>query len=258
MTSGSRPPAPRDDAGSAPPLPCLPLALTSGGSGACARPALSREAAETLRADADGGAGRLGERARMEKRGRGGKLPANQPAQQPPSTPRKERRPSMFEKEAYAQILRERLRESFHDVQYVEPPFDDSIADLGKEWKSALAKLKFANSYRMEPLKKFQAHSVETKVQQILKESLEDVKYDDKVFSHLSLELADRILLAVKEFGYHRYKFIIKVLFIQKTGQAINIASRWIWDVAWDSWVAAKHETEAYVALALVFALYCE
>ncbi|XP_070317640.1 dynein light chain Tctex-type protein 2 isoform X2 [Odocoileus virginianus] len=241
----------------------------------------------------------------MEKRGRGAKAPSVSAPQQPPVTPRKERRPSMFEKEAYAQILRERLRESIHDVQYVEPPFDDSIADLGKEWKSALAKLKFANSYRMEPLKKFQAHSVETKVQQILKESLQDVKYDDKVFSHLSLELADRILSSVKEFGYHRYKFIIKVLFIQKTGQAINtilssrggmvslhgaprsipevkaedflrplleaaqchiillranpkIASRWIWDVAWDSWVSAKHETETFVALVLVFALYCE
>lgn len=69
----------------------------------------------------------------------------------------------------YAQILKERLRESIHDVQYVEPPFDDAIADIGKEWKSTLAKLKFANSYRMEPLKKFQAYSVEAKVQQILK-----------------------------------------------------------------------------------------
>ncbi|XP_059971228.1 dynein light chain Tctex-type protein 2 isoform X1 [Mesoplodon densirostris] len=194
----------------------------------------------------------------MEKWGQAGKPSSAVAPQQPPVTPRKERRPSMFEKEAYAQILRERLRESVHDVQYVEPPFDDSIADTGKEWKCALAKLKFANSYRMEPLKKFQAYSVETKIQQILKENLKDVKYDDKVFSHLSLELADRILLAVKEFGFHRYKFIIKVLFIQKTGQAINIASRWIWDVAWDSWVAAKHETETYVALALVFALYCE
>ncbi|XP_040484012.1 dynein light chain Tctex-type protein 2 isoform X1 [Ursus maritimus] len=143
----------------------------------------------------------------MEKRGRGGKSsPSPAPQLQPtPPQPRKERRPSMFEREAYARILKERLRESVHDVQYVEPPFDDSIADLGKEWKSALAKLKFANSYRMQPLKKFQAHSVETKVQQILK-----------------------------------------------------IASRWIWDVAWDSWVAVKHETETYVALALVFALYCE
>jgi hypothetical protein len=37
-----------------------------------------------------------------------------------------------------------------------------------------------------------------------------------------------------------------------------QIASRWIWDVAWDSWVEAKHETESYVALVLVFALYCE
>ncbi|KAM4865793.1 dynein light chain Tctex-type protein 2 [Thomomys bottae] len=195
----------------------------------------------------------------MDKRPRGTKPAVSQAAQQPsPTAPRRDRRPSMFEKESYAQILRERLRDSVHDVQYVEPPFDDSIADIGKEWKSALAKLKFSNSYRMEPMKKFQAHSVEIKIQQILTETLKDVKYDDKAFSHLSLELADQILLAVKEFGFHRYKFIIKVLFIQKTGQAINIASRWIWDVAWDSWVQAKHETETYVALALVFALYCE
>ncbi|XP_076977023.1 dynein light chain Tctex-type protein 2 isoform X1 [Tamandua tetradactyla] len=200
----------------------------------------------------------------MDKRGRVVKPPSTQnppnlqSPQAPPAGAKKERRPSMFEKESYAQILRERLRDSIHDVQYVEPPFDDSIADIGKEWKSALAKLKFANSYRMEPLRKFQAHTVEIKVQQILKENLKEVKYDEKVFSHLSLELADRILVAVKEFGFHRYKFIIKILFIQKAGQAINVASRWIWDVAWDSWVAAKHETETYVALALVFALYCE
>nr|XP_036876731.1 tctex1 domain-containing protein 3 isoform X2 [Manis javanica] len=138
----------------------------------------------------------------MEKRGRGGKVAAG-PAELPP--PRKERRPSMFDKEAYAQVLRERLRESFHGVQYVEPPFHDSISDRGKAWKRTLARVKFASLYRMEPLKKFQAHSVETKVQQIL-----------------------------------------------------SIASRCVWDVAWDSWVAAKHETETYLALALVFALYCE
>ncbi|XP_036982082.2 dynein light chain Tctex-type protein 2 [Artibeus jamaicensis] len=194
----------------------------------------------------------------MEKRGRGGKVPSNQLALQSATTPRKDRRLSMFEKESYAQILRERLRESLHEVQYVEPPLEDSTGDLGKEWKSALARLKFANTYRMEPPKKFRAQAVETKVQRILTESLKDVKYDDTVFSHLSLELADSMLLAVKEFGYQRYKFIIKVLFIQKTGQAINVASQWIWDVAWDSWVAVKHETETYMALTLIFALYCE
>lgn len=51
----------------------------------------------------------------------------------------------------------------------MEPPFDDSIADVGKEWKSTLARLRFANTYRMEPPKKFQAYSVEARVQQILK-----------------------------------------------------------------------------------------
>ncbi|XP_008587409.1 PREDICTED: tctex1 domain-containing protein 3 isoform X2 [Galeopterus variegatus] len=67
----------------------------------------------------------------MEKRGRGGRVTPSQTPQQTPATPRRDRRASMFEKEAFAQILRERLRESIHDVQYVEPPFDDSIADIG-------------------------------------------------------------------------------------------------------------------------------
>lgn len=77
------------------------------------------------------------------------------------------------------------MRESFHDVQYVEPPFDDSIADIGKEWKSALAKLKFANSYRMEPLRKFQAHPVETKIQQILK-VIRDQGYSSVIGTYLA------------------------------------------------------------------------
>ncbi|CAK6446444.1 unnamed protein product [Pipistrellus nathusii] len=194
----------------------------------------------------------------MERRGRSMKAPGTLAAQQSPTGFRRERRASMFEKEAYAQILKERLKESSHDVLYVEPPFDDSIAEINKEWKSSMAKFRFANTYRMEPLRKFQAHSVETKVQQILTDTLKEIKYDEKLFSHLSLELSDLILSAVKDFAYQRYKLIIKVLFIQKSGQAINVASRWIWDAAWDTWVAAKHETETYVALALVFGLYCE
>ncbi|XP_036281429.1 dynein light chain Tctex-type protein 2 isoform X1 [Pipistrellus kuhlii] len=194
----------------------------------------------------------------MEKRGRGMKVPGTPAAQQSPTGHRRERRASMFEKEAYTQILKERLKESSHDILYVEPPFDDSIAEINKEWKNSMAKFRFANTYRMEPLRKFQAHSVETKVQQILTDTLKEVKYDDKLFSRLSLELSDLILSAVKDFAYQRYKLIIKVLFIQKSGQAINVASRWIWDAAWDTWVAAKHETETYVALALVFGLYCE
>lgn len=59
----------------------------------------------------------------------------------------------------------------------------------------------------------------------VLKENLKDVKYDDQLFSHLSLDLADLILSAVKDFGYQRYKLIVKTLFIQKTGQAINVST---------------------------------
>ncbi|XP_001381627.1 dynein light chain Tctex-type protein 2 isoform X2 [Monodelphis domestica] len=197
---------------------------------------------------------------------RGTKAPAMPTASSPagpsgPSGPpgKRERRPSMFEKESYAQILRERLRESVHDVLYVEPPFDDAIADIGKDqWKTMTGKVKYANTYRMEPYQKFQAQRVQKKVQQILTDRLHKVKYNEETFSSLSVELADRILAAVKEFPFTRYKYIVKIILIQKTGQSINISSRWIWDVAWDTWLEAKHEAESYVALALVYALYCE
>ena len=38
----------------------------------------------------------------------------------------------------------------------------------------------------------------------------------------------------------------------------IQIASRWVWDVARDTWVQAQHETENYVAVALIVACYYE
>nr|XP_020827660.1 tctex1 domain-containing protein 3 isoform X3 [Phascolarctos cinereus] len=156
--------------------------------------------------------------------GRGVKAPA-MPTQQPGtsgSPAKRERRPSMFEKEAYAQILRERLRQSVHDVLYVEPPFDESIADIGKDQWKTMGKVKYANTYRMEPYRKFEAQSVQRKVQQILTDKLKNVKYSEETFSFLSLELADRVLGAVKEFTFPRYKYIVKIILIQKTGQSIN------------------------------------
>ncbi|XP_072500050.1 dynein light chain Tctex-type protein 2 [Notamacropus eugenii] len=191
---------------------------------------------------------------------RGAKAPAmpTQAAASAASQAKRERRPSMFEKESYAQILRDRLRESVHDVLYVEPPFDESIADIGKDQWKTMGKVKYANTYKMEPPRKFQAQTVQRKVQQILTDKLKNLKYDEGTFSSLSLELADRVLAAVKEFAFSRYKYIIKIILIQKTGQSINICSRWIWDVAWDTWLEAKHEAESYIALALVYALYFE
>nr|XP_020827659.1 tctex1 domain-containing protein 3 isoform X2 [Phascolarctos cinereus] len=182
--------------------------------------------------------------------GRGVKAPA-MPTQQPGtsgSPAKRERRPSMFEKEAYAQILRERLRQSVHDVLYVEPPFDESIADI--EMKICFVSCNFAEATALI--------NIFCQFPGIFQDKLKNVKYSEETFSFLSLELADRVLGAVKEFTFPRYKYIVKIILIQKTGQSINISSRWIWDVVWDTWLEAKHETESYIALAMVYALYCE
>lgn len=83
---------PRDDARTPRPLPEAHFRLARR----------TREAG--TRAESGGGVGAEVKAARsagaMEKLGRGAKAPSMPTPQQPPVTPRKERRPSMFEKEA--------------------------------------------------------------------------------------------------------------------------------------------------------------
>uniref|UniRef100_A0A8D0GFM5 Tctex1 domain-containing protein 3 n=1 Tax=Sphenodon punctatus TaxID=8508 RepID=A0A8D0GFM5_SPHPU len=72
------------------------------------------------------------------------------------------------------------------------------------------------------------------------------------------MSLSEEILAAVKDLGFDRYKYVVQVFIVEKTGQSIQIASRWIWDVARDNWVSALHETEYLLSLALIIACYFE
>ncbi|CAM2111528.1 unnamed protein product [Caretta caretta] len=83
-----------------------------------------------------------------------------------------ERRLSMFEKDSHAQLLKDRMRNSSHEVHGMEPMDGESFAEFGKSeiftLKTSMAKIKYANTYRMEPYRKFQAHLVRNKAQLIL------------------------------------------------------------------------------------------
>ncbi|XP_019382848.1 PREDICTED: tctex1 domain-containing protein 3 [Gavialis gangeticus] len=171
------------------------------------------------------------------------------------------RRTSMFEKENFAQLLKERIRNSSHDVCGTEPVEEESMAEFGKTELFALkamTKLRYANTYRMEPNSKFQAHLVGKKIQQILTNRLQKVNYDGAASNFLCTSISEEIIASVKAMGFDRYKYVVTVLTVEKTGQAINIASRWLWDVARDDWVSAKCEMESFVVLALLVACYFE
>ncbi|XP_075780804.1 dynein light chain Tctex-type protein 2 isoform X2 [Pelodiscus sinensis] len=178
-----------------------------------------------------------------------------------PSGTKTERRLSMFEKDNHAQVVKERMRSSSHEVHGMEPMDNESFAEFGKSeifsLKASMAKIKYANTYKMEPYRKFEANLVRNKAQQILTR-LQETNYNGDTSIFLCSSISEEILTAVKDMGFDRYKYLVTVLIVEKTGQAINISSRWVWDVARDNWVSAKCETESFVSLALIIACYYE
>ncbi|XP_064913767.1 dynein light chain Tctex-type protein 2 [Columba livia] len=119
-------------------------------------------------------------------------------------------------------------------------------------------KIRYANTYQLEPHNKFRDCLVRGKAQAILTNKLGEAKYNGVSSPSLCASISEEILRAVKELDFDRYKYVVSVLIVEKAGQAMKVASRWVWDAQKDNWVSAKCETETFIALALVMACYYE
>ncbi|XP_050805167.1 dynein light chain Tctex-type protein 2 isoform X3 [Gopherus flavomarginatus] len=110
----------------------------------------------------------------------------------------------------YAQIIKERMRSSSHEVHGTEPMDNESFAEFGKSeiftLKTSMAKIRYANTYKMEPYRKFQAHLVRNKAQHILTQRLQETKYNGVTSIFLCNSISEEILTAVKDMGFDRYK----------------------------------------------------
>ncbi|XP_053153542.1 dynein light chain Tctex-type protein 2 isoform X2 [Hemicordylus capensis] len=160
-----------------------------------------------------------------------------------------------------SQVLKERRRTLSHDSQGMDGD-DESVTEFTRTelmaFKPSFARPRYANTYRMEPYRKFQDYVVRKKAEEVLKNKLQDFKYIGFNGAFMCTTLSEDILAAVKDQGFDRYKYIVQIFIVEKTGQSVHIASRWVWDVARDNWVSVQHETENYVALALIVAGYYE
>ncbi|KAM6432643.1 dynein light chain Tctex-type protein 2 [Rhynochetos jubatus] len=139
-----------------------------------------------------------------------------------------------------------------------EEYFSDSVKAKSLAFKANRAKIRYANTYRLESRNQFRDYLVRDKAQEILTNKLQQAKYDGVASPSLCASISEEILKAVKELDFDRYKYVVSVLIVEKAGQAMNVASRWVWDVQKDTWVSAKCETETFIALALVMACYYE
>ena len=128
---------------------------------------------------------------------------------------------------------------------------------------SGLKEIVYENTYITEPSgygegARFQRHKVQAVLKQVLKEKMDNQSYDPVKGAQITKQLADDLREKVKVLGYDRYKLIIQVTLGQKTGQAMRIVSRCLWDTATDNFASEYFENESLYCVCQVYGLYYE
>ncbi|KAM6280448.1 dynein light chain Tctex-type protein 2 isoform 2-T2 [Porphyrio hochstetteri] len=115
----------------------------------------------------------------------------------------KQRR-SVVDKDSTKEKRKQSHYEALGMIPIEEECFSDSVKP--KALKANKVKIRYANTYRLEPHNKLQDHLVRDKAQAILTNRLQQAKYDGVSSPSLCASISEEILKAVKELGFDRYK----------------------------------------------------
>mmetsp|Transcript_12491 Transcript_12491/g.35085 ORF Transcript_12491/g.35085 Transcript_12491/m.35085 type:complete len:135 (-) Transcript_12491:272-676(-) len=121
----------------------------------------------------------------------------------------------------------------------------------------------YENTYITEPEgygadQKLQRSKILKVVKDMIEERMSGQQYDPVKGAQTAKQLADDLRERVKMLGYERYKLIIQVTVGQKTGQAMRLVSRCLWDTNADNAASAYYENETLYCVCQVYGLYYE
>jgi len=121
----------------------------------------------------------------------------------------------------------------------------------------------YENTYITDPAgygarARFRVHEVQAILRSVLRERMEKQQYDPVKAAHISKHIAEDLREKVKALGCERHKLVIQVTLGQKTGQAMRIASRCLWDTSTDGFASEFYENESLYCVCQVFAVYFE
>ena len=120
-------------------------------------------------------------------------------------------------------------------------------------------RLKYENSYQLEPKRKFEASKVKAIMDKVLESQLQkEDKYDPKAECQLVKTLAEIIKGRVKELNYERYKIVCSVTIGQLKEQGMRIGSRCCWDAKRDTYAESSFKNKSLFAVATVWGVYYE
>lgn len=119
-------------------------------------------------------------------------------------------------------------------------------------------KVRYENTYKMEPDKRFHVNEVKEIMEETLSSSLKDTKYEPVKCRALTKSLSHTICERVKLLGFSRFKIVSTVTIGEMKGQDVRVASRFLWDEKHDTWVDAVFTSSELFAVAVVFGIYQE
>tara|TARA_B100000780_G_C20797980_1_gene316911 strand:- start:215 stop:538 length:324 start_codon:yes stop_codon:yes gene_type:complete len=90
----------------------------------------------------------------------------------------------------------------------------------------------------------------------VLKERLVDVVWDEDECKDLSLNISDEIREKVKAQDYSRYKIIVQCTIGENKQQGVLITSRCLWEPNTDNYAAASFKNDQVWANVMVFCCY--
>jgi len=116
-------------------------------------------------------------------------------------------------------------------------------------------------TYRMEPeeSERFYPSRAQAIAEKICAEELNGQTYDEEDAKIWSLNISDKVRLAVStSITNSRYKIVVQTILGQLKDQGIRVASRCLWDPTTDNYASASFANQTMFANVLVFALYTD
>ncbi|XP_070538345.1 dynein light chain Tctex-type 5-B-like [Ptychodera flava] len=118
--------------------------------------------------------------------------------------------------------------------------------------------LRYDNTYKMEPDKKFPQPAVKKVINEVLQAMLESEKYEPTKCLGLTKQLADLIKDRVKELNIQRFKIVCHVYLGSVDNGSLACVSQCVWNDKFDTSAEGVYKNDSLFGIGVVYGLYSE
>ncbi|XP_015595240.2 tctex1 domain-containing protein 1-like [Cephus cinctus] len=117
---------------------------------------------------------------------------------------------------------------------------------------------RYQNTYRLASYNPFKCEVVDKILEDVMTMTLKGMKYNPAVCMKLCQDMSIEIRNRIFKKDYDRYKYVVTMTIIEKTGQSINMGLSRLWDVERDTYSTYIFENTDLYAVGAVIGLYYE